>query len=95
MKTTMEINGKLIAQIDVKGTIFYKLSDICKALKLDLIESINYLEAQKQTRPLLAGGDAWISMKALHYWMLVPDIGKLMSPEAVEFGRELLADNTL
>lgn len=86
----MKINETFIQQIDVKGTVFYNLANICKALNLDLNESLNYLEAQKQTRPLIAGGDAWITQKSFHYWMLAPDIGKLMSPEAVEFGRGLL-----
>ena len=85
----MLINGRLIQQMDVKEQVYYHLADICKALNLDLIESLSYLEQQKQTRPLLAGGDAWITQQALTWWMLVPETSRCLSPEAVAYAIDM------
>lgn len=86
----MHINNAAIRQITHNGQPYYNLTDICNALDLYPTESMAYLQAKPQTRPLIKKCSAWISYSQLLRWMLAPDPAKIMSPAAIQFANSLL-----
>lgn len=84
----MELNGYLIPETQWQDATFYNLPTLCNALDLDYTDSKAYLKQLVEKPWIMYDEDEWISYATLMHWMVMPNMGRCLSPEALIFAQE-------